>query len=236
MEGVYLGCALGDAGLREYRLECCSCGQSLSVFTPADGLSRGRSFNVDCPSCGGLHLDVNSLVMSDHGNPQAPLHLNQVMMGGGYVHDFYCLYPQVEGESAEDRKARLVALAAQSCTEADLPEEEIRGLIGQLYDRNPYVLHVAKDVIDDIAKHPEQAELIQEIGPAENGNCVLQRFGFNVTWSAAVVTSPAQAVDLSQVSMGSFAVPVPASGSKKFCSECGAVAVGKFCVECGAVI
>lgn len=75
-ESVYLGCTEGDAGLREYQLVCSVCGQGFSIFTPADGLSRGRGYSVDCPVCNGLHLDANGLVMSDLGDPKAPLRLN----------------------------------------------------------------------------------------------------------------------------------------------------------------
>lgn len=219
-----------------------SADRGFSIFTPADGLSRGRGYSVYCPVCNGLHLDANGLVMSDLGDPKAPLRLNQAMMGGGYIHDFYCLYPQVEGEGSQNRKTRLVALAAQACADVALPEADRMWLIEQLYDRNPYVLHVAKNVLDEIARAPESRSVIQQIEHAENANKVLARFGINVARSAATVQNPNAAVAFNFDDLGGFSTPMTSdpdpsaapSGPKHFCPNCGAPASGKFCGQCGA--
>ena len=181
--------------------------------------------SVDFPSCKGLQLTVNTMRMLDPEAEHGALRLNQPILDGGYLHDFYCLYPELNGETAEERKARLVEYALDECAGIDLGISEKRDLIEQLYDRNPYVLHMANSTLEIVARDPQQRQVIQEIAPAENGNLVLKWFGVNVIYSTATVQSPGIDISMATLSgMNAASEPKPAdaNGAQRFCPFCGA--------------
>ena len=183
--------------------------------------------SVDCPSCKGLQLTVNTMRMLDPEAEHGALRLNQPILDGGYLHDFCCLYPELYGETAEERKARLVEYALDECAGIDLGISEKRDLIEQLYDRNSYVLHMANNIPEVVAHDPQQRQVIQEIAPAENGNLVLKRFGVNVIYSTATAQSPG--IDISMATLSGMKAasepkPTDANGVQRFCPSCGAPA------------
>ena len=253
-EDVYYRCGQDEPTWR-YEFICPHCERTANVFLPRETPAAGWGGRVpECPFCGGYLISIERF-----GRLSRPAHneitIKQETTGGGSVYADYVMYPFLDGESAEDRKARLVGIALESCKDAAVPEAEKRELLELLYDKHPNLLHVAKELVEEVAREDfaRVKAVVEGVTLKDNANSMLRRLGFNTQWFApAPDVVPAIAVIQESAGMGfgmgiasmqaqgaaQPAAEVAQSATvgdvpKKFCAFCGAAVSGKFCPECG---
>lgn len=213
----------------EYRLACPRCGRGMQIFLPAN--TDTHSYTIPGNLC---HPFTKSLSREGRDNV---LRLFDDAMGGFSLCDSYHLYPMVEGETAEERQARLVRLKETELSHRlpDAPEK--RGqIIEETAKRNETVLNALESILSEYEKTPREGwgrldSILQSLTPRDDAKALLRRFGLMAGGTPAVKQNPSMAVSIE--SFGTFAVRMPNAAKPTWTCSCGSVNNSKFCPNCG---
>ncbi|MCQ2555278.1 MAG: zinc ribbon domain-containing protein [Clostridia bacterium] len=221
-------------GSLKYILKCPKCRNEITIYSKPG--PRPGGYVKSCPFCGGISISGS---VGGEGNP---LILREDLMGGTYLRDNFTVYPEIENETPDERKERIVSITLNSVKDIEVSDK--KEIIESLYERNPYVMHIAYDILKKISEG-EDRTLLNEVKPEMNGNQVLSIFGYMTKKASGLPGNEAQIINipgaLFGLSMGGFtkAEPVNMESTKekaKFCRFCGAKVNGKFCSECGTKV
>lgn len=241
-------CGEEENAYLEYQIACPQCGEILHFYFPADTFTRSsRSVSNTChPFQKTISRGVREFF------PHKVIRISEEVMGGRYsLYDNYLVYPLVDTETAEERRARLAAIRAGELS-ALLKEHpgKKQWIIETVVSRNDTILNALEPILQKYEAEPETQwealdAVLLAIRKTDDAKCVLGRLGLKVEGTRSgvnmgeAVAFGAQSVMMGGSSFGSFALPMAAKPAPQEAKEswicvCGSVNTSKFCPECGS--
>lgn len=234
----------------EYQLSCRQCGKMIHLFLPPVLTHTGYSTDGNHCHTFRYSIDRGVKTLFEH----KVIKLRNDTLGNSYLlFDNYHLYPLVPGETAEERKARLIKIKQEelkTCFTSD-PEKKA-WIIKELVIRNDTVLNALEEVIRVYEKTEREGwkeldHALEVTTMQEDAISVLQRFHVKCQQT----TQHIQAEPVSMQGFASFAnnmepsvivegkqaePPQTASQSavEEWTCSCGTRSCKKFCPACGA--
>ena len=234
----------------EYRVCCPTCGNVIRYFIPTALGIRIHAMSGDTCHPFIKSIDRERLTPGlgrSEFYPHKMIRLREDMMGGGYYGDLYNLYPMIDGESAEERQARLseIKLSELAGRMTGAPEKK-EWLVRELVKRNECILNALDEITGSYERATEDKwreydRIIEEVDEKSSAASLLLRFGINTKYSAATVPSEAVCLSVDSPVTSSFsaqstttaAVNTAADGTW-ICPLCGNRSSSRFCTECGS--